>query len=198
VTVAVDWNVSGLRLRAIEPTEAEVAAAAERLARAYNDPRNAELLGHTELLDADDVIDHYAELAGEGARQFLLYVDGALAGDADLRGIEGGTAEFAFLIGDPIAQGRGLGTRFAVMIHAFGFATLDLDVIYASVVPENVASRRVFEKLGYRADDSPRARHYADAPGDVTLSIDRATFAAAHATALAAIDVAERWTCEDE
>lgn len=190
--VSIEWKVDGRTLTAVEPTEAEVAAAADRLAVAYNHPHNARLLGHVNDLDADDVIDHYADLAEDGARQFLLFVDGALAGDADLRGLEDGTAEFAFLIAEPAAQGRGLGTRFALMIHAFGFATLGLHAIYASVIPDNTASRRVFAKLGYRDDDSPRARSYADEPGDVTLSIDRATFEAAHPAALAAIAIAER------
>ena len=132
----IHWAIDGLVLSAIEPTDAELAAAADRLAVAYNDPRNAALLGHTEALDAADVLEHYAELAEDGARQFLLFVDGELAGDADLRGLEDGTAEFAFLIGAPAAQGRGLGTRFAIMVHAFGFETLGLTAIYASVVPE--------------------------------------------------------------
>jgi hypothetical protein len=45
----------------------------------------------------------------------------------------------------------------------------------------------VFEKLGYGVDDSPGARGYADDPGDITLSIDRATFAARHAQLLSEI-----------
>lgn len=186
------WQVDGTTLSAIEPNEHELAAAADKLAVAYNHPRNASLLGHTEALDAADVIEHYAELAEDGARQFLLFVDGLLAGDADLRGLEDGTAEFAFLIAEPTAQGRGLGTRFALMVHAFGFTTLGLHAIYASVVPENTASRRVFAKLGYRDDTSPLARSYADEPGDLTLSIDRGVFEAQHAKALAQISITER------
>lgn len=192
MTVRIDWTIDGLALSAIEPTEVEVAAAAPRLAVAYNHPDNAALLGHTAILDDADVIAHYAELAEDGARQFLLFVDGALAGDGDLRGLDDGTAEFAFLISEPAAQGRGLGTRFAQMIHGFGFTTLGLTAIYASVVPANVASRRVFAKLGYRDDDSALARSYADAPGDRTLSIDRATFEARNAAALVAIAITAR------
>src|SRR5690606_15824176 len=115
----------------------------------------------------------------------------ALAGDGDLRDIADGAAEFAFLIASPAAQGKGLGTRFAVMIHAFAFLQLDLARVYASVVPDNVASRRVFEKLGYREDPSEAARAYGD-DGDVVLSIDRATFVAAHPAALAEIAIAVR------
>ena len=202
--VRIRWQLGERELIALEPTAAELARHAPALAAAYNDPRNAPLLGHTEDSGADDVIDHYAELADEGARQFLLFVDGALAGDADLRGVvraddaleRGGTAEFAFLIGAPAAQGQGLGTRFALMLHAFGFAPpplgLALDTIYASVVPANTASLRVFAKLGYTEDVSAAARAYADEPGDLVLALDRPTFLARHAEALAAIDVAAR------
>lgn len=188
----IEWTIGDLALAAIEPTAAEVAAAAPALAVAYNDPRNAPLLGHTEPLGPDDVIDHYAELEAAGARQFLLLADGALAGDADLRGLRRGAAEFAFLVAAPAAQGKGLGTRFAQMIHTFGFNALGLATIYASVVPENVASRRVFAKLGYVEDASPAARRYADEPGDLVLSIDRATFLAGHADATTAIRIAAR------
>lgn len=188
--VRIAWAEHGLE--AIEPTPREVEAAAAALAEAYNDPHNAPLLGHTEVLDAADVVDHYAEHAATGARQFLLHAGGVLVGDADLRGLRRGAAEFAFLIATRATQGRGLGTRFAQMIHTFGFATLGLDVIYASVAPANVASLRVFAKLGYHEDASPRARRYADEPGDVVLSIDRATFLAGHADATTAITIAAR------
>ena len=90
------------------------------------------------------------------------------------------------------AQGQGYGTRFALMVHTFGFRTLALETIYASVVPHNTASRRVFEKLGYVLDDSPAARDYADEPGDVTLSLDRATFVARHGAVLDQIRIAMR------
>jgi RimJ/RimL family protein N-acetyltransferase len=126
----------------------------------------------------------------------LLYADGALAGDADLRGIDHGAAEFAFLIGRPGAQGKGLGTRFAIMVHAFGFAPpplgLGLERIYASVVPANAASLRVFAKLGYTEDQRASARRWADAPDDVVLGIDRATFVARHVDAVEAIEIAPR------
>ena len=90
----------------------------------------------------------------------------------------------------------GLGTGFALMLHAFGFAPpplgADLDTIYASVVPANVASRRVFAKLGYHDDDGAAARAYADEPGDDVLAIARATFVERHHHALAAITLEPR------
>ncbi|MEZ4401244.1 MAG: GNAT family N-acetyltransferase [Kofleriaceae bacterium] len=177
------WTVDGRRLEAVEPTPGEVARHAEALALAYNDPANATLLGHTTPLTQADVIEHYADLDDAGAHQFLLYVDGELAGDADLRGVRDGAAEFAFLIGKPATQGQGLGTRFARMIHAFAFAPapvgLGLARIYVSVVPTNTASLRVFAKLGYREDRSDTARAWADEPGDVVLVVDAAASARA-------------------
>ncbi len=156
-------------LTAVEATLDEIARHAPALAAGYNEPRNAELMGHTAALSPAEVVESYAEGIAAGMRAFLLFERDALVGDADLRNIRDGAAEFAFMIAAPSAQGKGLGTRFAQMIHAFGLLELGLARIYASVVPHNVASRRVFEKLGYTIDDSPAARAFADEPGDVTL-----------------------------
>lgn len=185
------WTTPAGALVALEPALAEVEPLAARLAAAYNDPHNAPLLGHTAELSAADVLDHYRGLAEAGGRPFLFFRDGALAGDGDLRGIEGGAAELAFLIADPAAQGQGLGTRFAIMIHALAFGPLALERIYAAVIPGNAASRRVFEKLGYAVDDGVRARAYGD-EGDVVLSIDRAAFARAHGAAAAEVRIRPR------
>lgn len=179
----IDWQAEGLA--AIEPTLDEVRAHADELALGYNEPRNALLMGHTAALTPDEVIEHYADMADEGARQFLLFANGALAGDADLRGIADGAAEFAFMIGAPAVQGKGLGTKFATMIYAFAFAQLGLARVYASVIPANTASKRVFEKLGCVVDDSAAARAYADEPDDLVMAIDRATFAARNQPMLA-------------
>ena len=176
----------GRDLVAFEPRLDEVRPHAAALAVAYSAPENAPLLGHAEPLAERDVLEHYERLLADGARPFILLRDGVLAGDGDLRQIANGSAEFAFLIADPAAQGRGLGTRFAMMIHAFAFAHLGLAEVYASVIPANTASRRVFEKLGYLPDTRP-----VD-PGDVALAVTRAAFEARHAPALAEIRIAVR------
>ena len=197
----ITWATPAGRLVAIEPRPDEVVRYAEVLAAAYNDPRNAPLLGHTEDVDPDDVVAHYADVAEAGGHNFLVFVersetgggvDGALAADADLRKVGGGAAEFAFMVASPAAQGKGLGTRIATMVHAFGFGRLGLERIYASIIPGNAASRRVFEKLGYQVDASPAARAYADEPGDITMGLDRAAFERSHAQAMAEIAIAVR------
>jgi RimJ/RimL family protein N-acetyltransferase len=186
---AMDFAIEWLDLVAREPSPGEVERHAPALAVAYNHPANASLMGHTQAIAAEEIVEHYADMAARGAHPFLLFCDDVFVGDADLRGIRDGAAEFAFMIAVPSTQGKGLGTRFALMVHAFGFLQLGLDRIYASVIPENVASRRVFEKLGYTADDSPAARASADEPGDVTLVIDRATFEIRNAQALAQLRI---------
>ncbi len=176
----MEWAVGDGVLAAIEPTPEEVAAAAEALALAYGDPHNSAMMALSGAMSAGDVVEHYAGMKPPTARPFLLQRDGVLVGDADLRHIEGGRGEVAILIGARAEQGRGLGTRFALMLHAFAFRGLGLDRVYATIVPENAASLRLFEKLGYRADDGPTARSYVDEPTDVSLSVSRVDFERAH------------------
>ncbi len=187
----IAWSTPEAHLVAQVPEPDEVRRHAGVLAEAYNDPHNAPLLGHTDHLGERDVLAHFAALAEDG-HGFLTFRDGALVGDADLRAIRDGAAEFAFLIASVAHQGKGLGTHIATMVHTFGFRELGLDRIYASVVADNRASRRVFEKLGYAIDDSPEARSRAEAPDDITLVLPRAVFEQAHANEMAEIQITVR------
>lgn len=187
----LEWTTPVGVLLALEPTDAELAPHVPALVAAYNDPQNAASLGHTEPLDEVDVVAHYTRLRATGDRPVLFFVDGALAGDGDLRGIADGVCELAFLIAAPGQQGKGLGTRFALMLHALAFGPLALARVYASVLPANTASLRVFEKLGYQRDDSVAARAVGDA-GDVVLSVDRSALCARHGSAMAEIRAAMR------
>ncbi|HVV51281.1 MAG TPA: GNAT family N-acetyltransferase [Polyangia bacterium] len=190
---AVEWTQGGETLLAIEPGAGELRQVAPALAAFYNDDHNRRMMAHDdEPHTPDDVVAYYEALRAEGGRPFLLYRDGVLMGDADFRNIVGDRGEFAIMIGARSAQGRGLGTRFARMLHAFGFGTLGLGRIYVSVIPANTASRRLFERLGYRIDDSPEARALIDEPSDVTLSLPRAAFDEARTDDQAAIRAFER------
>jgi RimJ/RimL family protein N-acetyltransferase len=187
----IAWSTPDAHLVALEPEPDEVRRHAGALAEAYNDPHNAPLLGHVDRLGERDVVAHYAALA-EAGHGFLTFRNGALIGDADLRGVAGGAAEFAFLVAAVAEQGKGLGTRLATMIHSFAFRQLALARVYASIIPANTASRRVFEKLGYVIDAGPAARAYADDPDDVTLVLDRPVFERSHAIEMAEIQITVR------
>jgi len=178
------WVTDAGELRLVEPAVAEVAAHATQLAAAYNEPGNARLMGHDELLTPEDVVEHYRTVIEDGGRPFLLYLDGVLIGDADLRGIRDDAAEFAFLIASRDRQGKGLGTKLALMVHAAAFTVLGLRRVYASVDPRNPASRRALEKLGYHATDTEEARSFADEPGDVMLLLEREPFLGLHGATL--------------
>lgn len=172
----IEWAVTAGHLVALEPTPEEVAAHAPALSVAYNDPHNHAMMSNDTHMSAEDVADHFSALAAAGARNFLLFHDGALAGDADVRRITAAGGEFAILIAARAAQGRGLGTAFARMVHVFAFRTVGLDRLYVTILPTNAASLRLFEKLGYLPDDSPEARAHADDASDLCLSLARADF----------------------
>ena len=190
---AVEWVEGDETLTAFEPTDDELRRAAPDLAASYNDGHNRVMMGHDGEPHTDaDVLAYYDELRGEGGRPFLLYMDGVLMGDADFRNIEDSTGEFAIMIGGRASQGRGLGTRFALMLHLFGYDVLGLERIYITVIPANAASRRLFEKLGYQVDDSPQARELVDEETDVAMSLARSAFDRARIANHTAIRVFER------
>jgi RimJ/RimL family protein N-acetyltransferase len=174
------WSVAWVRptetLRIVEPTMAEVAAYAPQLSTYYNEPYNRAMLAHTQAMSVEDVIAHYRALRGEQGRPLVLLREQRLVGDADLRGIGGGHGELAIMIGDRTLQGQGLGTAFGIMAHALAFRILGLTRTYVSILPDNTASRRLFERLGYVSDASPAARAIADEASDVTMVLDRVSF----------------------
>jgi RimJ/RimL family protein N-acetyltransferase len=181
---SVEWTRATEILRVLEPDEAQVLALAPQLALYYNDPHNRAMMAHTQEMSIADVVEHYDLLRAEQGRPLMLFAGGRLVGDADLRAIGAGHAELAIMIGDRALQGRGLGTAFGVMAHALAFRTLGLTRTFVSILPENAASRRLFERLGYVRDDSPAARASADEPTDITMSLERARFEKAYATEL--------------
>ena len=132
------------------------------------------------------------QVRAAGGHPFVLERNGVLAGDADFRNLSAGQGEIAILIADTAAQGRGLGTRFGWMLHAYAFQVLRLQRVYAAVIPENRGSRRLFEKLGYTPDDSDVARRYADEPSDLTLSLGRTDFEAAWRAGMFGVRLAPR------
>jgi RimJ/RimL family protein N-acetyltransferase len=59
----------------------------------------------------------------------------------------------------PVAWGRGLATEAARAVIDFGFTELLMDLVWATVLPENLRSRRVLEKTGMVADGY-RSNHF--------------------------------------
>ena len=174
---SIDWPGPRGTLRAAEPTDAELTAAADRLAAWYDAAHNRAMMGGEITMSPAEVIAHVGEQRQQGVRYFLLYCDDELVGDADLRRIGDhapGSAEYVIMLGRRAEQGRGLGVRFSRLIHAFAWQVLQLQRVYVAILPKNLASLRMFAKLGYRPDVSPTARAFAELSDDVTLSVDLA------------------------
>ena len=184
IRYAVQWPTEHGLFRAFEPTAAEVAATAPELAAYYNDAHNRAMMAHAAEMSAAEVGEHFANLRDHGGRGFLLELDGALMGDADFRHMTASAAEFAIMIGARRVQGKGLGTRFALLLHALAYGGLSLERVFVTIIPANQASQRLFQKLGYESDNSPAARAYIDDEDDVTLSMERAKFEREHAAAV--------------
>jgi RimJ/RimL family protein N-acetyltransferase len=184
---SVEWVRPAETLRVVEPSPADVVTLAGQLSAYYNDAYNRAMLAHTQEMSVADVIQHYRSLRAEDGRPLLLFLGERLVGDADLRGIGDRRAELAIMIGDRALQGRGLGTAFGIMSHALAFRLLDLHHTCVSILPENIASRRLFEKLGYETDNSPDARAITDESTDVTMSLPRERFHRRFAADIAAL-----------
>lgn len=179
---------------AFEPTEAEVLAAAPMLALFNNDRHNSAMLTNTQEMTATEIVENYLSLRSNNGRPFLLVQDGLLMGDADFRNISGSTAEFGILIGSRVQQSRGLGTRYAAMMHIAAFRVLGLERVYSSIIPNNIASRRMVEKLGYVLDQSPFAKTFAEDQDDMVLSLDWSQFQLANAELLSEVTITARET----
>ncbi len=179
------WRTAEACLRAYTPTAGEVTRFAPMLAAFYNETYNRQMMSGTVAMSPDEVVAHFHSLGEAGGLPFLLEQDGELAGDADFRHLSGQAAEFAILIGRRHQQGQGLGTRFALLLHALAFGqVLGLERLFVSIIPANLPSQRLFAKLGYLPDQSPAARAFAEVASDLTLSLGRDAFVARHAKVL--------------
>ncbi|MBI4864205.1 MAG: GNAT family N-acetyltransferase [Candidatus Riflebacteria bacterium] len=187
----IEWNDGRALLVASEADPEEVERQARTLSGWYNDDYNRGMMDHTCLMTPQDVVDHFHASQAQGGRVFLLYHDGELMGDGDFRGITCRAAEFAIMIGARTAQGKGLGTRFTTLLHAFAFRELKVLTASLTIVPKNVPGRRCYEKVGYAVDGSAEARAYADHDDDIAMSLPRDEFERRHGEILDQIRISK-------
>ena len=173
-------RMADLQLAAFEPTHEEIVRFAPLLAGHYNDPYNRSMMANTVAMTPGEVVEHFDSLGQSDGRPFLLQVDGETVGDADFRHVSGTNAEFAILVGERSLQGKGIGLGFGILLHALAFHAFALERVFVSIIPQNVASQRLFAKLGYTPDDSALARSFADEASDLTFSLGREDFESKH------------------
>ncbi len=112
----------------------------------------------------DDTQELAAFSARCGARQrewqlgtgygFGIFVDGRLAGEINLSGVQRGPFQNAY-VGYWIDQrraGEGYVPEALVVMARFAFEDLGLHRMQVAIIPRNRASRRVVEKVGLRAE----------------------------------------------
>jgi ribosomal-protein-alanine N-acetyltransferase len=147
--------------------------------RIYSDPEAMRTLPSRavisrELFDEripDFMNDHWEE-HGFGAWIVASREDDRLLGHCGLKYWPGTENVEVFYALERRAWGRGLASEAAHAAVAAGFRDLQLECVVAGVLPENLASQRVLEKLGMRRSGSLVL-------GDLTVlgyRVDRADF----------------------
>ena len=68
-----------------------------------------------------------------------------------------GLAEIGLLVGERSMHGKGIATEAIRLVSRFAFETLDLRRLTAGMYAHNVASRRAFEKCGFKVEGILRA-----------------------------------------
>jgi len=104
------------------------------------------------------MIERARERPGYGLLHASLRDSGEFVGGCGVFPLET-TADTEIAYRLPVAQwGRGFATEMAAAVLAHAFGTLDLARSIGLTWPENIASQRVLEKIGMRAQ--PDAIHY--------------------------------------
>lgn len=94
----------------------------------------------------------------------MIEVSGEAVGTAILSGIDmkNGTAEVHIKIGKRESRGQGIGAEAVNSLVAYGFGELRLNCIYAIVLEDNVASRKLFARCGFEEEGILKGRLFKD------------------------------------
>ena len=96
---------------------------------------------------------------------FGIFADAQLCGEINVNGVQRGPFQSAY-VGywiDQAKAGRGYVPEAVVVLARHAFEDLALHRLQIAIIPRNVASRRVVEKLGFR--DEGTARRYLEING---------------------------------
>jgi [ribosomal protein S5]-alanine N-acetyltransferase len=125
----------------------------EDLHALYSDPRVSRWIGDfSDPARTRRELRHNLRHQAEHGYAFWAVEDGSgnLIGEAGLNHLEAGPeVEVGYTVA-PELWGRGLATELAERCVEIGFTELGLDRVVAVVLPGNLASRRVLEKVGLR------------------------------------------------
>ncbi|SFA75152.1 Protein N-acetyltransferase, RimJ/RimL family [Amycolatopsis marina] len=138
-----------VRLRAVEPSDAE------SLLRWNDDPDVSRWMINDYPMSLAQTVRRCEERPRNTYGELTLCIEtlaeGRAIGIVGLSGAEpeSGRAELDIYIGEPDFRGGGYGTDATRVICRYGFDSMRLHRISLWVVAENIAARRVYEKLGF-------------------------------------------------
>ncbi|WP_438026242.1 GNAT family N-acetyltransferase [Sorangium sp. So ce233] len=152
-----------LRLRALEPGDAE------RLFRIRSDPEVTRYVGRAPDSSLADSEQHIAVVSAGIRENTAIWWGITLEESGDLIGYGGFLrwnkphrwAEIGYGL-EPASWGRGIMTEALRAMLPFGFASMDLHRVEAQLDPENRASARVLERLGFTREGQHRQNWYYD------------------------------------
>jgi RimJ/RimL family protein N-acetyltransferase len=99
----------------------------------------------------DDALAFVRDEIGLGPHQFAVVLDGRVVGSTGLRVGQSLTGEIGYWCAAAV-RGRGVIPRAARLICGYAFESLGLERLQITADPENLASQRVAEKLGFRRE----------------------------------------------
>jgi RimJ/RimL family protein N-acetyltransferase len=99
----------------------------------------------------EDALAFVRDDIGLGPHQFAVSLDGLVVASVGLRLEQFQKAEVGYWCARP-ARGRGLVPRAVRLVCSYAFSELGIERMQVTFDPENVASRRVAEKLGFRRE----------------------------------------------
>lgn len=143
-------------LRAIEEKDAPM------LMEMINDPEieNA-VVGYAYPVSLADQKQWIASLKNEKTLRYAIDADGEFAGTAFVSSLDlknrTGNMNIKLM---KSAQGKGIASRAMKLVIEYCFNELNLNCVTANVIQRNEASRKLWEKLGFKKDGILRQRVY--------------------------------------
>lgn len=127
----------------------------------------------------DDLIRRFnsERSSGQSQRYAIIAEDRRCVGTVELTKIDliHGHANLGITVWSPMDRGKGAGRFACEHVINIAFSTLRLEVLTATVFESNVASRRLFERLGFKVAGLVPGRYFVDGSrvGEVTFYIHR-------------------------
>ena len=147
-------------LRSIEDKDLEF------LREMINDPEIKKMtVGQCNYVTEEEHLKWFSNLKNEKNRlRFMIEIDRVTIGTIILENIDlsNKNASISIKIGKTDFKGKGYGTKALRLILKYAFDELDLHMIYANVLEYNEASKKLFEKCGFKIDGIKRDAVYRD------------------------------------